>query len=106
METKVCCRCGVEKPLDQFRKYYHGRRGAYKYCLICEKLELRRRYLVGLQTLSDDQRGELESINRLYELRAARGLSVPSDDSARKPIGVKHLVDAELQRYSADEQHK
>lgn len=101
METKVCCRCGVEKPISEYRHYYGGKKGYYGYCKQCERLETRRRYLVGMTELSVDQRAELEAINKLYELRAARGLKVPKQ---RQPAQlVKDIVATELSQYSKED---
>jgi len=36
--TKICKQSGETKPLDQFRRYYGGRKGTYKTCKFCEKI--------------------------------------------------------------------
>lgn len=103
MDTKVCCRCGVEKPINDFRKYYGGRKGRYTYCLSCEKLDFRRKYLVGLlelrEELREDQQAELDAINALYDARAAHGLSDPRDHTHSRSIGVMDMVQEEMKRY-------
>lgn len=38
METKICTVCGVDKPLDQYRKYNgRGRFGLRPLCVICQR---------------------------------------------------------------------
>ena len=69
---KTCTMCGVEKAQEEFRKYPNGRR--YPYCLECQSIETRRRYLAGLKCLTDAQEDELNQINKLYEMRLAKGL--------------------------------
>lgn len=71
--TKVCTMCGDEKPLDEFRPYPKGDK-RYPYCLECQAIENRRRYLVGKSTLDIDQQIELDVINELYDKRIENGL--------------------------------
>jgi len=96
MDTKVCKRCGVEKPIVDFREYYGGRKGTYSFCKTCERIEQRRKYLVTKDCASPDsltaeEYDELQKINELYEMRQAAGLKVP----IRRPErGVSGLVDS------------
>lgn len=93
MDTKTCSRCGVDKPLDNFRSYYGGRKGTYKYCKECERIESRRRYLVGLGGKATlEQAKTLAAIERLYDIRAERGLDVPGRTRADAPISTDDLV--------------
>lgn len=72
---KTCTMCGGEKSLEEFRKYQNGKR--YPYCLECQTIETRRRYLLTLETkqgLSRDQQDELAAIRQLYEMRLKAGL--------------------------------
>ena len=38
MKTKICSRCGEEKPLTDFRKGDKGKDGRYNVCRACEKI--------------------------------------------------------------------
>lgn len=83
METKICSRCGETRPISMFRKYYGERKGeqrsTYKFCKVCESIEARRKYIVGLgERASEDQQRELDDILKLYECRKALGLDVPT----------------------------
>ena len=91
---KVCSRCGKELPLEMFRKYYNGREGRYTYCLDCEAIEARRKYLVGRgDALTEAQREELDKISKLYALRASKGLNVPGYTKRRCANRISSLVD-------------
>ena len=95
METKVCKRCGREQSVDQFRLYYGGRKGYYSFCLTCEKIEQRRKYLVAKQDdLAPCEAEELRKINELYERRRGAGLKVPG---TRTPGGVTSIVNSMLE---------
>ena len=77
MDTKTCTSCGVDKPITDFRKYYAGRKGHYRYCKACERIETRRKYLVGKDELQPAEQQELADINKLYEMHIAKGLRPP-----------------------------
>ena len=78
MDTKVCKWCGQEKSVDNFRDYYEGRKGKYTYCKECERIETRRKYLKRRgDKCTQEQLDELDSIEKLYDAREAKGLSVP-----------------------------
>lgn len=96
METKTCKRCGMERPLTDYRNYYgKNQNGMYTFCKECERIESRRKYLVKLGDAANDKQKEaLVAIERLYAERAKRGLSVP------KPRGVNttdNIVAKQLQ---------
>lgn len=96
METKVCRFCGEEKSVDDFRNYYDGRKGKYSYCLECERIETRRKYLKRKgDKCTPEQLQEIKSIERLYEARLAKGLSVPGHASRHKQ-SVADLVQQQL----------
>ena len=38
MNAKTCKQCGELKPIEQFRKYYGGRKGTYTTCKTCENI--------------------------------------------------------------------
>lgn len=92
METKRCKQCGDLKPIEQFRKYYGGRKGTYNTCKACEKINARAKYLRRKDAESHDGLSsieviEIEKINKLYELQRAAGLQPPNSDLGRsKPI--------------------
>jgi 5-methylcytosine-specific restriction endonuclease McrA len=44
MDTKVCSKCGVEKPLDEFNKDKSGRAGRRSICKICGRLAMKLYY--------------------------------------------------------------
>jgi hypothetical protein len=76
METKVCTRCGIEKPLDEFYMVkYKGKEPKYRYsvCTTCTRIEQRRRRLLKV----DPDSPQLEKINKLYDMHREAGRSVP-----------------------------
>lgn len=91
MKNKVCTMCGVEKSVDQFREY--PREGRYPYCLDCQSIETRRRYLTQKSVISLDEEEELQQINKLYEMRLAKGLRTFGDRSRKS---AKSIVDKQL----------
>lgn len=101
METKVCTRCGIERPIGHFRQYYNRSKGTYTFCKTCESIEGRRKYLVGkdaasLDGLSAEEQYELDKINELYEQHRAAGRPVPG--SRKSPKGVTSVVEAMLSK--------
>lgn len=95
-QMQSCKRCGAVKPLSQFRKYYGNRKGHYTYCLECERIETRRKYLAGKKLLTPDELYELETINNLYDAREKHGLSAPnrrSNKSTVQSIVAKQLAE-------------
>jgi hypothetical protein len=75
-EKKVCTRCGIKKPLDEFYmvKYKDAPpKHRYSVCKTCTRIEQRRRRLLE----KDPTNPELDKINRLYEMHRAAGRSVP-----------------------------
>ena len=94
-ETKVCTRCGKEKPVEEFYKVkYKGRKPKYSYsvCKTCTSIEQKRRYL--LQT--DPENPLLEKIEALYDKHRAAGRSVP-DETRRRGAELESEIDALLQ---------
>lgn len=84
VETKVCTRCGKEKPIDDFYKVkYKGEKPKYSYsvCKKCTAIEQKRRYLLNV----DPSNPLLEKIEALYEKHRAAGRSVP--DAPRRSGG-------------------
>lgn len=101
MQTKICSRCGVEKPVEAFRPYYGNRKGHYKFCRECERIEERRKYLCRKSDLTAQQLDELRKIEKLYELRTADGLDVPGKAAHKNP-SVESLVDSQLEAFRGD----
>lgn len=85
MNTKVCKQCGQLKPIEQFRKYYGGRKGHYNTCKLCEKINARCKYLrnKGDINRSNAEHEELLKIYTLYEAQRAAGLQPPREQSGR-----------------------
>ena len=95
MNTKVCKQCGQLKPIEQFRKYYGGRKGHYNTCKLCEKINARCKYLRSKGDLnrSDAEHEELLKIYRLYEAQRAAGLQPPREESGRRTTLADSLDD-------------
>lgn len=92
---KKCSMCGGEKSLEEFRKYPNGKR--YPYCLECQTIETRRRYLESIESkqgLSDEHQSELEAIRMLYKARLDKGLH--TFGSKPRTGSVKDLVDKQM----------
>lgn len=91
METKICKQCGELKPIEQFRKYYGGRKGTYKTCKVCEKINARYKYLCNKgDSISFEEGTELDKIKMLYEVQRKAGLQPPREGNER----MKPLVDS------------
>ena len=86
--NKVCRRCGIEKPIEEFREYYNGSGRRYTFCKQCERIETRRKYLRKKPELSIVEQQELNAIEELYKRRAAKGLSVPGERTSRSVISI------------------
>ena len=96
-ETKVCNRCGKEKPLDEFYKVkYKNKEPKYSYstCKTCVSIEQRRRYLLQV----DPSNPLLAKIEALYEKHKAAGRSVP--DTPRRSSGA---IEAEVDSLLAED---
>lgn len=93
--AKVCKQCGELKPLDQFRKYYGGRKGHYRTCKLCEKINARCKYLKAKGDLSrtEAENGELLKIYQLYEAQRNAGLQPPREGVGRNTPLVDSLDD-------------
>lgn len=94
---KTCCQCGEQKSLSEFRHYYGGRKGTYRYCKTCEKIMMRKRYLDSKRdSLTDSEKEELAKIEKLYSIRESIGLEVPG----KRPIQAttSDIVDMLLEK--------
>ena len=92
--TKKCTMCGQEKLQEDFRQYPNGKR--YPYCLECQSIETRRRYLEQIeeaQGLTDEQQDELNAIRALYEARIEAGLKT---FGTRQTKSVKDIVATQM----------
>jgi len=84
---KPCKQCGVIKPLDQYRKYYGGRKGTYTTCKACEKINSRAKYLESKKELNDNEKLELQSIYQLWETQRTLGYQPPRTTvKGQKPV--------------------
>lgn len=87
MNAKVCKQCGELKPIEQFRKYYGGRKGNYNTCKVCEKINAREKYLRRKGDLmSTAESEELDKIYKLYSMQRTLGLQPPTRAERNKPI--------------------
>lgn len=87
MEVKTCKQCGEIKPLTQFRKYYGGRKGTYKMCKSCERINSREKYLRAKgESMSPYEEEELSMIHELYEYQRRMGLQPPTKQERRASV--------------------
>lgn len=96
---KRCKQCGELRPEDQYRKYYGGRKGSYKTCKTCEKINGRAKYL---RRKGDDrssaESNELERIEKLYDAQRAAGLQPPCAGGSH--MTVASSVDDMLSKFN------
>ena len=87
MNAKICKQCGELKPIEQFRKYYGGRKGHYNTCKLCEKINARAKYLRSKgDSISFEEGTELDKITALYEAQRAAGLRPPNVGERSIPL--------------------
>lgn len=99
MNAKTCKQCGELKPIEQFRKYYGGRKGTYTICRSCEKINSRAKYLTAKgDNLSDKEKVELSKIHELWEVQRQAGLQPPRDGSGRK-VPITDSLDDMIGKY-------
>lgn len=92
MEVKQCRQCGEIKPLENFRKYYGGRKGTYTTCRQCEKINSRAKYLRAKgEMMNYEEEAELSKIEQLYDAQRACGLQPPSRSNGRSTKLVDDL---------------
>lgn len=100
METKTCKQCGEIKPLEQFRKYYGGRKGTYTICRSCEKINSRAKYIEKKgQAATSAELSELDKIYKLYDAQRACGLQPPRRSEGRRTSLVEDL-DSMIEMYT------
>lgn len=99
METKTCTHCGNAKPISDFRAYYSGRKGSYRYCRSCERLLMRYKYLKSKgDAVTQSESKELANLERLYAYRHAEGLETPGH-GANKRGATATIVDQLLAEF-------
>lgn len=99
MNAKTCKQCGEHKPIEQFRKYYGGRKGHYTICKTCEKINSRAKYLRRKgECMNWDEEAELAKIEQLYDAQRAAGLQPPSDHMGRK-VPLSESLDDMISKY-------
>ena len=86
MDVKTCKQCGELKPISRYRKYYGGRRGTYKVCLDCERINSREKYLSSKEMRTTEEEAELAKIHALYDCQVKVGLQPPVKQGRRKPL--------------------
>ena len=99
MDVKTCKQCGELKPISQFRQYYGGRRGTYKMCKGCERINSREKYLSSKEIRTTEEEAELAKIHALYDCQVKVGLQPPVKQGRRKPL-TDDLNDM-IQKYAA-----
>ena len=98
MDVKTCKQCGEIKPLAQFRKYYGGRKGTYKVCKACERINSREKYLRAKGDSMDwQEEAELDKIHQLYEYQRSMGLQPPTRQERHATIAEE--LDGMLDKY-------
>lgn len=98
MDVKTCRQCGELKPITQFRKYYGGRKGTYKMCKACERINSREKYLRAKgDELNWEEEAELDKIHELYECQRRMGLQPPTKQERRATIADE--LDGMLDKY-------
>lgn len=103
MATKNCKQCGEIKPMEQFRRYYGGRKGVYKTCKLCEKINSREKYLAvksAGSVLTEEEETELEKIHKLWTAQTQIGLQPPKSSAGRNAPPSLDL-DSMLDKYAA-----
>lgn len=101
---KVCSRCGKAQPEENFRMYYGGRKGSYKHCRTCERIEGRYKYLKRLgDNATPEQLSELSKIEKLYDLQVAHGFDAPGRSKKHQQEPTDSIVDALIEGFGVDE---
>ena len=99
MNAKVCKQCGELKPIEQFRKYYGGRKGTYTICKTCEKINSRAKYLTNKgEAINYQEEAELNKIHRLWDAQRAAGLQPPHVSPGRT-IPLAESLDDMISKY-------
>lgn len=99
MNAKTCKQCGELKPIEQFRKYYGGRKGTYTTCKTCEKINSRAKYLTNKgDKCSETEVTELNKIHELWEVQRMAGLQPPRENTGRT-VPITESLDDMIGKY-------
>ena len=99
MNAKTCKQCGDLKPLDQYRKYYGGRKGHYTICKTCEKINSRAKYLTNKgDKCSETEVAELNKIHELWKVQRMAGLQPPRENTGRT-VPITESLDDMIGKY-------
>lgn len=100
MDVKTCKQCGELKPISQFRKYYGGRKGTYKMCTACERINSREKYLNAKgERMNHEEEAELDKIHKLWEYQRSLGLQPPTRQARKAKLDDD--LDGMLDKYKA-----
>lgn len=98
MDVKTCKQCGELKPINQFRRYYGGRKGTYKMCKQCERINSREKYLTAKgESMNWEEEAELDRIHKLYEYQRSLGLQPPNKQTRHASLADE--LDSMLDKY-------
>lgn len=97
-DYKQCKQCGKMLPIGKFRKYYGKRKGSYRMCLDCERINSREKYLSKKGKLTADEIEEFEMIHKLWKVQRANGLQPPRTNKQQQ-IPVVDMIDALIDDY-------
>lgn len=99
MNAKTCKQCGEIKPIEQFRKYYGGRKGTYTTCKTCEKINSRAKYLTNKgDKCGEAEIAELNKIHELWEVQRMAGLQPPRENTGRT-VPITESLDDMIGKY-------
>lgn len=98
MEGKIvqCQHCGETKPIEEFRNYYNRPRGQYVFCLTCERINNRRKYLTRKTNRTAKEQEELDKIHLLYDLQIKAGLRAKTHKA--RPL-TSTIVDEQMLKF-------
>ena len=100
MNAKTCKQCGELKPIEQFRKYYGGRKGSYTICKSCERINSRAKYLVNKgDKCSEAELEELGKIHELWNAQRMAGLQPPRENTGRT-VPITESLDDMISKYN------
>lgn len=100
MNAKTCKQCGELKPIEQFRKYYGGRKGYYTICKSCERINSRAKYLVNKgDKCSEAELEELGKIHELWNAQRMAGLQPPRENTGRT-VPITESLDDMISKYN------
>lgn len=97
IETRLCKQCGEIKPIEQFRRYYAGRKGVYRTCKACEQINSREKYLSNKTVKGTATGYEAEELHKIHDLWRAQvqfGLSPPRFTAGKSALpNLDELLD-------------